>query len=159
MEAAFGARTLAAVTRNRSFCPWRCQHHCTSVISRAYQGHLYLPGSSHNKSFVLIPASPFLFSPYHPPLCPCPHLPFSFIGCCHSLTVTGAQSLSGSSLLVSCSTATPLLTVTGRRSVQHFISAAFFESFFLLCYSCPFGSCRCAWSAVSAHSIFIVCWL
>ena len=105
MEAAFRARTLAAVTRNRSFCPWRCQHHCTSVISRAYQGHLYLPGSSHNKSFVLIPASPFLFSPYHPPLCPCPHLPFSFIGCCHSLT--GAQSLSGSSLLVSCSTATP----------------------------------------------------
>ena len=154
MEAAFRARTLAAVTRNRSFCPWRCQHHCTSVISRAYQGHLYLPGSSHNKSFVLIPASPFLFFSLPSAFVSLSsHLPFYFIGCCHRRTVTQRQLIVGE-LQLSHST-----TYCHRRSVQHFISAVFFESFFLLCYSCPFGSCRCAWSAVSAHSIFIVWWL
>ena len=154
MEAAFGARTLAAVTRNRSFCPRRCQHRCTSVISRAYQGHLYLPGSSHTKSFVLIPASPFLFFSLPSAFVSLSsRLPFYFIGCCHRRTVTQRQLIVGE-LQLSHST-----TYCHRRSVQHFISAVFFESFFLLCYSCPFGSCRCAWSAVSAHSIFIVCWL
>ena len=28
------------------------------------------------------------FSPYHPTLCSCPHLPFPSIGCCHRNTVT-----------------------------------------------------------------------
>ena len=162
MEAAFRARTLAAVTRNRSFCPWRCyhqfQHRCTCVISRAYRGHLYLPGSSHTKSFVLIPASPFLFF----------SLPSTFVSLSssplllhrmlsqphsHRGAVTQRQLIVGE-LQLSHST-----TYCHRRSVQHFISAVFFESFFLLCYSCPFGSCRCAWSAVSALSIFVVWWL
>ena len=92
------------------------------------------------------------FSPYHPTLCSCPHLPFPSIGCCHRNTVTQRQLSVGE---LSCSRATPLLAVTeGQFSTSahhlHCLLPILLPSMLRL----SFGSCRCV-ECGEHHSIFL----